>query len=61
MALFLRTWLGWSTSIAVTMKELALGGGKHRARDVWAHEDVAFDGEIEAVVDGHSVKMYVVR
>jgi alpha-galactosidase len=47
--------------LGVTMRELGLGGGRHTARDLWAHADRTADGELSATLEGHSAAMFIVR
>jgi alpha-galactosidase len=47
--------------LIATMKELGLSGGKHRARDLWAHTDVTVGPEVSALLEPHGVKMYIIK
>ena len=50
-----------SSRLAASMQELGLSGGRHAARDLWAHRDTTVDGEMAATLAPHSVAMYLVR
>ena len=47
--------------LSVTMKELGLSTGQHRARDLWAHTDVTVGPEVSALLEPHGIKMYIIK
>jgi alpha-galactosidase len=46
---------------AVTTQELGLGGGRHAARDLWAHAERSIDGELNVLLAPNSAAMYLIR
>ncbi len=48
-------------TISATMREIGLSGGRHVARDLWAHTERTTDGEVGASLAPHSIAMYIVR
>jgi alpha-galactosidase len=45
----------------VTMGELGLSGGRHGARNLWAHTDSAVTDTLTAALPRHSAAMFIVR
>jgi len=50
-----------AAKLGVTMKELGFSGGRHRARDLWAHTDRVVTDTLAATLPRHSAAMFIVE
>jgi len=50
-----------AAKLGVTMGELSLSSGRHRARDLWAHTDRVVADTLTATLPGHSAAMFIVE
>ena len=50
-----------AAKLGVTMRELSLSSGRHRARDLWAHTDRVVADTLAATLPRHSAAMFIVE
>jgi len=50
-----------AAQLGVTMRELGLSGGRHEARNLWAHTDGVVTDTLSAALPQHSAAMFIVR